>query len=385
MKVGVTINVGSSSIWSAGVNQNAMYLAMLLKEAGHDAVILYSNSTETNNTKKVLDEINTGVQLMDLKSSLSDKFDVIIQLGLTVEKYMYDLWKKQNKNLKFVCYECGNHFIIDQEKVLYGMHNANVEHRPMEYAIPDQIWSIPQMENTNLSYYKFKRRCNNATVVPFIWDPIAIESYAKSHGYELYKPREIKKLAVMEPNISVMKNCLFPLIVLEKFVEEEYAELDKVYLVGAKKIKDNLAFKKFITPTKLLAKKLLTAESRIQTHYLLHNFADLVLSWQWENNLNYLYFDIAWLGWPVVHNANLCQDVGYYYESFDADDGALKVKEAIENHNNDKDYMSRMRKTIGRYTKENKKLQEQYTELLEDLVNDKFKKRKYNWQTNTID
>jgi hypothetical protein len=385
MRIGVTINVGSSSIWSAGVNQNAMYLAMLLKEAGHDTVILYSNATEANNTKRVLDEINTGVQLMDLKSSLSNQFDVIIQLGLTVEKYMHDEWKKQNENLKFVCYECGNHFLIDQEKVLYEMHNANVEHRPMNYAIPDQVWCIPQMENTNLSYFKFKRKCNNTTVVPFIWDPIVLETEAKNNSYTLYKPREIKKLAVMEPNISVMKNCLFPIIILDKFVEEEYAELEKIYLVGAKRIKDNLAFKKFITPTRLLAKKLLTAESRIQTHFLLNNYADLVLSWQWENNLNYLYFDVAWLGWPVVHNANLCQDIGYYYESFDAEDGALKVKEAIENHNDDVEYMERMRKTIGRYTKENKKLREQYNELLEDLVNDRFRKRNYTWQTNTID
>ena len=385
MRIGVTINVGSSSIWSAGVNQNAMYLAMLLKEAGHDTVILYSNATEANNTKRVLDEINTGVQLMDLKSSLSNQFDVIIQLGLTVEKYMHDEWKKQNENLKFVCYECGNHFLIDQEKVLYEMHNANVEHRPMNYAIPDQVWCIPQMENTNLSYFKFKRKCNNTTVVPFIWDPIVLETEAKNNSYTLYKPREIKKLAVMEPNISVMKNCLFPIIILDKFVEEEYAELEKIYLVGAKRIKDNLAFKKFITPTRLLAKKLLTAESRIQTHFLLNNYADLVLSWQWENNLNYLYSDVAWLGWPVVHNANLCQDIGYYYESFDAEDGALKVKEAIENHNDDVEYMERMRKTIGRYTKENKKLREQYNELLEDLVNDRFRKRNYTWQTNTID
>ena len=384
MKVGVTINVGTSSIWSAGVNQNAMYLAMLLKEAGHDSWILYSNQTKSNNTKRTLDEIDTGVQLMDLNASLDTRFDVIIQLGLTVEKYMYDCWKKQNENLKFVCYECGNHFLIEQEKILYGMHNANVEHRPMEYAIPDQVWSIPQMENTNLSYYKFSRKCDNATVVPFIWDPVAIESHAKTHDYGLYEPREIKKIAVMEPNISVMKNCVFPIVVLENFVKKEYAELEKIYLVGAKKIKDNLAFKKLITKTTLLSKKLLTAESRIQTHHLLHNYVDLVISWQWENNLNYLYFDVAWLGWPVVHNANLCQDVGYYYEAFNADDGALKIKEAIENHNNDTDYMSRMRKTIGRYTKENKKLQEQYTELLEDLVNDRFRKRTYDWQTNTV-
>lgn len=385
MKIGVTINVGNSSIWSNGVNQNGIYLGMLLKEGGHDSNIIYSQSTADNNTKKFLDEIPTGVNSIELQESFKTKFDVVIQLGLTIEKSFTKHWKEQNPNVKIVAYECGNHFIIDSEKILFNAHSGNVKsNRVLEAPEFDQIWSIPQMENSCLSYYKFKRQCKNATVVPFIWDPIAIESNAKKKNYQLYSPRDIKKIAVMEPNISVMKNCIIPIVTLDNFVREYENKLEKIFLVGGQKIKDNETFKSLITGTELLKRKLLTAEHRVQTHRMLNNYVDLVLSWQWENNLNYLYFDICWLGWPLIHNANLCKDVGYYYNEFNADEGAAVLNKVIKNHNLDKKYIENQRNIISRFTNKNKKMILQYNELLEDLVNDKFRKRSYDWKTNTI-
>lgn len=385
MKIGITINIGNSSIWSNGVNQNGMYLGMLFKEGGHDCSIIYSQSTADNNTKKFLDEIPTGVDTIELQESFKTEFDVVIQLGLTIELSFVDHWKKQNPNIKLVAYECGNHFLIDSEKILFNAHNGNVKpSRILNPPVFDQIWSIPQMENSCLSYYKFKRQCKNATVVPFVWDPIAIESNAKKKEYGLYSPRDIKKIAVMEPNISVMKNCIIPIVVLDNFVRDYENNIEKIFLVGGQKIKDNETFKHLITGTELLKRKLLTAEHRVQTHRMLNDHVDLVLSWQWENNLNYLYFDICWLGWPLIHNASLCKDVGYYYTEFNADEGAEVLDNVIKIHNTDVNYMKNQRELISRFTNKNKRMVKQYTELLEDLVNNSFRKRSYDWKTNSI-
>jgi hypothetical protein len=382
MKIAVTINVGNFSIWSNGVNQNAIYLAMLLKDAGHDAHLLYSTYNKDNRTKASLDTLNLDVNHIDLKDAFNEPFDVIIQLGLSIEEYMLNAFKKVNPDLKFVSYECGNHFMIDSEKIIYGQHESK-NTRKITYASPDQIWCIPQMEHSNLSYYEFKRKCDKGTVVPFIWDPIALELDAKQNNYTTYTKRDLKNIAVMEPNISMMKNCIFPIVALEKFVNESDYELDRIYLVGASKLKDREPFKDLIRPTELLKKKLMTAEARIQTGRMINNYADIVFSWQWENNLNYLYLDVAWMGWPVIHNATLCQDIGYYYEAFDARSGVSALNRVLKNHNNDNDYLEINRKKIKRYTKENKQIVKIYNEMLHDLVNDKFKKRKYNWKTNT--
>ena len=381
MKIGVTINVGRSSIWANGVNQNAIYLSMLLKACGHDSNLIYYIS-ETNKTEEVINEIPSGVNGIEIEESYTQKFDVIIQAGLTIESHMMDRWKAKNKDLKYVAYECGNHFFIDSEKILYNAFNPG-SLKNFHTPIPDQVWVIPQHENSCLAYFKFRKQCQRGTVVPFTWNPMLIEKYFKEKQYKTYQPRDIQKVAVMEPNFSLIKNCIFPIVSLEKYINE-YDKLNKVYLIGGTRIKDNEEFKNLIRHTSLLKNNILTAEPRISTGKVIHNHADVVLSWQWENNLNYLYFDVAWMGWPIIHNANLCKDVGYYYETFDDEGTCEALNNVIKKHNKDKGYLDRMRSIIDRYTINNKQLILDYNNLLDDLISNRFIKRTYNWRTNSI-
>ena len=318
---------------------------------------------------------------MNLKEACEYKFDVVIQLGLAIEIIDAKKFKESNEKIKFVSYECGNHFFIDNEKIIYNLHKDTIA---PNYIEPDQIWSIPQHEKSCLEYFKFKKKCDKATVVPFIWDPIGVEDDVKKMNYQTYTPRDIKKIAVMEPNISILKNCIFPIVILEKFINEKDCELDHVYLVGTSKLKNKKSFKDLIKDTTLFNNNILSAESRVKTTKMINKYADAILSWQWENNLNYLYLDVAWLGWPIIHNANLCKDIGYYYDSFDADDAVDNLKYVVDSHNKNVDYMKNMRNIIKRYTKDNEDMIKGYNSLLEDLVNNKFTKRKYNWKTNTI-
>ena len=381
MKIAISIHLGTRTIWSNGVNQNAIYLAMVLKKAGHDAHLLYSRDSKNNKTRESLEKINLGVGVMNLKEAYEYKFDVVIQLGLAIEIIDAKKFKESNEKIKFVSYECGNHFFIDNEKIIYNLHKDTIA---PNYIEPDQIWSIPQHEKSCLEYFKFKKKCDKATVVPFIWDPIGVEDDVKKMNYQTYTPRDIKKIAVMEPNISILKNCIFPIVILEKFINEKDCELDHVYLVGTSKLKNKKSFKDLIKDTTLFNNNILSAESRVKTTKMINKYADAILSWQWENNLNYLYLDVAWLGWPIIHNANLCKDIGYYYDSFDADDAVDNLKYVVDSHNKNVDYMKNMRNIIKRYTKDNEDMIKGYNSLLEDLVNNKFTKRKYNWKTNTI-
>ena len=389
MIIGITINLTSNSIWSNGINQNAIYLAKTLAKAGHSIILIYSENTSKNlksvETLKNIIRSNSDITTMPIAESFNLRFDVLFQLGISIENTWMIAYKKRNPNIKTVNYECGNHFLIDSERILYNhLGGDKPPKREVNIIKPDQIWVIPQMENTNLYYYQHRRNCNKATVIPFVWDSVLLEENAKSSNLKNYTKREIKKVAVMEPNISIMKNCIYPIVILEKFVKYENGELEKIMLIGADRIKDNYTFKKLIKDTDLYKKGLLSAESRFQTHVVLEKYVDMVLSWQIENPLNYLYFDVCWLGWPLVHNAHLCKDLGYYYEGFDADGAIDAIKNVIANHNNDEDYMNRMRNLISRYTIENEKMLDNYNRLLDDLVNNRFKRWSYDWKTNTI-
>ena len=98
------------------------------------------------------------------------------------------------------------------------------------------------------------------------------------------------------------------------------------------------------------------------------NYGNIVVSHQWENNLNYIYFDLCWMGWPIIHNASLCKDIGYYYKEFNYEEGSQKLIECIENHeNNNTTYLTQNRENIDKFLPTNIELQNKYIELINNL------------------
>ena len=370
-RIGVTINL-DSGLFSNGVNQNAIYLANLLKEIGYSVYLIYSLDKE-------LEDI-AGIKIINFKKAWNIPFDLIIQLGATCEQPIFDMFKKKKKDVKLVVYECGNKFIMDMEAIMFKPEEDYINSIRTK---PHQIWSIPQMENTNIDYYRFLNRQEKATVVPFIWEPLAIEDVMKDNGYDVYTKRDINRIGVLEPNRSVMKNILFPIMALENYYNK-YKDIDQVILYASEKIKHAKTFISTINKLKLVKDGKIFANPRENTVDVVNKSIDLILSWQWENNLNYLWLDVAWMGWPIVHNGSLCQDIGYYYEEFNSRNAVNMIKYAIENHNDDIEYLNKNRKIIERYTHKNEKLKEQYKMLVENVLNNRFEEYSYNWKTNSI-
>ena len=119
---------------------------------------------------------------------------------------------------------------------------------------------------------------------------------------------------------------------------------------------------------------------------LLSLFSDMIISHQWGNPLNYAYLDVVYFGYPLVHNAHLCQDIGYYYPDFELKKAGDLLVHAARTHKQDTDYMLRNRDIIKRYTFENKEMINQYESLLLGLYDHNKKPTgTYNWNTNLIE
>jgi hypothetical protein len=382
LKVGITADL-RVSLFSNGINQNALYLAMMYSDMGHQVDVIGPTSIDGQAAKEISVLKIEGLNLRPIKDTLEEHYDLIITVGLMIEQTHYDRYKKVNPNFKFVAYKCGNELLTDMESILYGAHEkrSKIFNSLPAPAVPDAIWSIPQMENTNLDYYSYQLGTDNATVVPFIWDPIVTEKYKEAGNHKEWTQFKGKNVGVMEPNISMMKNLLVPIVILDKYLGRQN-ELDHIYLFSAKKLATNPRLIKILQESRNNIIKYVTAEDRQPTLRVLDKHVDAVVSWQIENNLNYLYFDIAWMGWPIIHNANLCQDVGYYYEGQDATTAAQHLEHIFENHS--KEYRHRNRKAIKRFTRQNKNLVKQYKQLTEDVMQSKFKKYTYDWKTNSV-
>jgi hypothetical protein len=120
----------------------------------------------------------------------------------------------------------------------------------------------------------------------------------------------------------------------------------------------------------LFKDKKVTGESRYQTAYFLTQHLDILICHQILNPLNYLYLDAAYLGYPVLHNAPLCKDLGYYYEGSDTRDAAKVLDYILAEHDNHiMEYHERNNEVLNRYYADNERLVEEYDMLIHNLFN----------------
>ena len=115
----------------------------------------------------------------------------------------------------------------------------------------------------------------------------------------------------MEPNISTQKYCMYPIIITEQGYKKENNKecINHVYVFNSDKLKEKPTFSHRIKQLELLKDKKITFEGRLTTHEVLCKHADIVISHQMLNNLNYLYIDVAYLGYPIIHNGKLCKNI----------------------------------------------------------------------------
>ncbi len=118
LKIGITA-LRSRSMFTNGIVQNAIYLANLFIELGHDVKLL------TNATDECPDsEIYEGLpQIKYVCWEEADKYewDVIFSLGIRVGKDIMEVVRQRSPYAKLVRYHCGNQFIFHAEKILFDV------------------------------------------------------------------------------------------------------------------------------------------------------------------------------------------------------------------------------------------------------------------------
>jgi hypothetical protein len=131
----------------------------------------------------------------------------------------------------------------------------------------------------------------------------------------------------------------------------------------------NKHFNETVTSLDLKKDNILSVENRYNSLYFMSKYADIVVSHTWENWLNNLYFDIAWMGWPIVHNGKFCKEVGYYYDEFNYEMGGNVLKDVILNHDENADeYLLRNRLYMQKYLPTNKALKKHYEDLITNFL-----------------
>lgn len=367
LNIGITICLReeNESIWINGIKQNAIFLARTLmnSEKNYNVYIVNTSNISIDGKLGWDKNIYKTVQLHDIK----DELDIMIPLGGSLSVGFVNYLR--NRGCKVVPYMCGNEYIISMENIIFGRADSRID-----YPQVDQVWHIPQMENTNKHYFRVLYNAESITI-PFVWNSMFLDEHIselkKIGKNPMYEPsNKPKRLSIFEPNINVYKYSMYPLLIIEDLYRERPELLETVKVTNTQKIRTKGEFIHLMNQLDIVKDKKTTFENRFPIAWFLTEFTDVVVSHQWENPLNYAYLDAIYMGYPLVHNAHLCKDCGYYYKEFDVADGKEKLLYAITEHDNNlEEYNDRTKKVLERYSTDNSKVVRKYDKLIENLIN----------------
>ena len=391
MKIGITLGLKTNdeSIWTNGIKQNVLMLVDLLMRSKKKYEVCILNIFDVDFTKKP--KYLEGIDIFFYKDKMMD-MDLIISMG--GQLYDKDLKKfKEKKNKKLVSYKCGNDYVLAMENILFKNGTDN-----QYFSDFDELWYVPQQDEVNKDYYSILYKTKSLKV-PFIWSPKFLEQarkgvqrgfesghHKKSWEYDSNKKKKI--IGIMEPNLNIVKFCLLPSMIVEECYRSKTGKeyIEKLRITNSEKIKDDKLFMSHIKTFDLFKDKKISAESRYQTAYVLTQFLDVLVCHQILNPLNYLYLDATYLGYPVLHNAYMCEDLGYYYDASNIKDGAKMLSHILENHDkNIESYNSKNKLVLNKYRTDNEDLIASYDTLIENLWKDGNSDLVYNYKTNLFE
>lgn len=329
LRVGLTVvqsNADAGAIlWANGLNQNIVYLGMLLQRLDIvESVALVSSPG--GDAHPIAAAFRWPV--LPIETAV-DHCDLIIEIGARGTE-VHQLERLHKRKGKIVSYVAGNVQVMNFEHIAHGLAHGDAV-APFEF---DAVWVTPQHWHTCASYLRMTRS-PHTHIVPHIWDPFCAQMSAMEIGTNPYwrsPGEEGWRIGCFDPTVNVVKSFHIPLLCAEEAHRRKPSWIKTFSLFSALHLKESVHVNELIQATSLGRAGKVFAEARHRTAQVLGKHVDAVITHQWENNLNYLYWDVLYFGWPLIHNSDAISEVGYYFPSFDTEGGGKAVLEALRGH-----------------------------------------------------
>jgi hypothetical protein len=366
LRIGITLGLHheGESLWVNGIKQNALNLAMAFQNSPHGHQVTLVNTTAV----AITPSLPWDLQRFPTRpfTEVKDDLDLLIELGGQISAEQTDYLKA--RGTRVVSYCCGAEYVHNIQAMIFRRPLWSEIFCNQRY---DALWVIPQVAETSLGFFETLRR-RRAQIVPFVWHPMVLEAKASglAHGGE-YRPRSAaKRLSVMEPNIDVLKFCLYPTFIAERVFREIPERIEFLHVLSADTLaRESPEFVGLMSLLEIVKAHKASFIGVYETPNFLAEYTDIVISHQWGLALNYIYLEVCWQGYALVHNAALCPELGYYYPENDLDAGARALRLAIETHDLAwEDYRRRQRRLIDQFLAGNPQLIEAYDRLAFEVM-----------------
>lgn len=215
-----------------------------------------------------------------------------------------------------------------------------------------------------------------AKVAPYVWDPRFIEKSCSDFEVDnkksaQYKPSGLKEKRILnfEPNLNMVKTSTQSVVVLERFYRQHPEFVGDCYFFNASVIKGKKDFIDFVKDLDVYTSKKLSFEGGIAIVNALGKYGDIVLASQNQNELNYLYLDAAWMGYPILHNSHMMKEIGFYYKDNDAQQASKILHNICKNFDkNYEKYKQESREKCKKYMITNEQHIKNYTKLIQEVM-----------------
>lgn len=376
INIGITIivkNPAESSLFSNGIRQNVLLLRDIYEKCSNvDKAYIVNVATVDSESYKKTSWEEYGRHMISFEEAKSMCDIVVIchgSLGIKKCKELSDL------NKKIVVQILGSELSSFNEQILFNSDRVCSDMFARNDFI-SAVWTSPHFFYRDKFFFETIYNCP-ILEAPYIWDDRFIKKHVdmakqKDPSNEvIYKPKNgPKRLGTMEPNINIVKTSVIPIVIAEK-LQKTYPEcFSKMFVFGANKIKLKKEMVDFVKDLEVYKNKKMSFESRYPIVWTLNKHTDIVLCHQSGCELNYLYLDAAWLGYPVVHNSPMMKELGWYYPDNNAIVAVEHINYIAKNFDiiEHSTYLERSRKFAFRYMIDNPENVKGYEDLIEGVI-----------------
>lgn len=341
MKIGISVLThAGQSIWENGLGQNIFYFVQLLSKLPFVTDIVLLNCGDQQSLPPEAGALASGVSLVAPRD-LSELPDVIFEMGGGLDVEWLDYARARGKKVVFFC--CGQPYV--------GLIEPTVFQRDGYFSRAtrcDEIWILGK-DRALMPMLRTLHRCP-VFEVPFLWDSTfidqrisAVEQASLRFGYQ---PRSARgetgprglRVAVFEPNISVVKCGVVPMLIGETAFRVDANAVRSLHVLNSVQMRKHPSFSFLLGSMDLQRRERVHLHGRHDFAGFMSQNADAVIAHQWRNDQNILYLDALYGGYPLIHNSPWLSSLGYYYGESDIESGAAQLLRAVQYHDTEYKY-----------------------------------------------
>jgi hypothetical protein len=275
--------------------------------------------------------------------------------------------KCKELGIQTVDFICGNHYMSDILLFINGANAGSTFHGSEKTA--DCGWTIPSLTFT-LGYMETVRKYP-IYVVPHLWSSeLVIERVKQFHAipkedlFYCLKKRNKINIIILEPNLHILKAAVVPLVAAGLLWKRQPTILESIIVSNINHILQRQMITAFTgcdqVPIKIINRQSI---EKILIDYNHKEAMPIFVCNQKNNTLNYLYYELLYFGYPLVHNSPDLDGCGYKYDTLE--DCVKQIIYAYEHHGKELfSYQENAKKYLEKINPENPEVCSLFAQML---------------------